>query len=210
MRQGFDTSNPGTQAVPGFDVAGGYLGGATPHVWTLKQWDAQPCRWRSLFWVYDGAADPRASASQAISNARALGCPAGVRIWLDMETHVDPAWVNVFADAIHTQGHTTGCYGSTSTLFRNPVRSGYFPADPTGVSHLYEHPHTLATQWGQQAMPATGLKIDLDVYADGVPLWDTRPAPVQIRPQWATDAIADLTCIATDALTVRTILQINT
>lgn len=50
---------------------------------------------------------------------------------------------------------------------------------------------------------------DLDLWADDW-LASGSPGSPPARPQWATDSIADLTGIATEALAVRTLLQNNT
>lgn len=193
MRHGFDTSNPGTKTVAGYEVAGGYVGGATPHVWSPAQWDAQPARFRCPFFVpYPGMA-PAQQADLLLAALGHLGAPRGTIVFLDMETSADPGLVNGIANIVHAEGHPVGVYGSEGAVFGNPPRSGYFVALYDGVARLYEHPHSIAKQYTRGYVTPEGVTVDLSVFADSVPLWDTRPpVPVQL-PSWAQQAVSALT-----------------
>lgn len=190
-RSGFDVSDP-KGAVTGYDVAGGYIGGNTPHVWTAEQWAEQPARFRNYIWVYDGGTAAIAAAANAVSALEALHVPKPAIVTLDMETGVNPDWVNTFADKIHSEGWATMVYGSPGTVFRNPPRSGYWVADPTGHPHMYEHPHTRATQWTWTATDPEGQRVDVSLYDDSLLLHDTRPPVLPTRPPWAAATLTAL------------------
>ena len=210
MRHGFDTSDPGPAVISGYEVAGGYLGGDTPHVWTGKQWADQPARWRAPFWVYDEGRDVAAQAADAVAAMVALGAPEGSAIILDMEALTQDVAVNMFADYVHEHHYCTMIYGSKSSLFGNPPRTGYVVADYTGTAHLYEHPHTMGTQYATVRADGGLPSLDLDVWADEAPLWDARPPAVQMRPPWATSVIEDLTDIITTAGAARAAVVAST
>jgi hypothetical protein len=209
VRLGFDISDPGTTHLTGYDVAGGYLGGMTPHEWSPAQWAAQGARWRAPFWTPDPGSDPKAQAADIVDLMRELKAPAWSIVWLDMETTINPGLVNGIANEVVAGGFLTGVYGSESTVFANPPRSGYMVALWDGVVSLYEHPHAIAKQYRGNVTDKSGLQVDLDIYADACPLWDTRPAAPPVLPPWAQQSVADLNQIATTALTIRTDIIAN-
>lgn len=209
MRTGFDISDPGSVAIEGFDVAGGYLGGATPHVWTKDQWHAQPARFRSCFWVLDAVRDPGRQADEAVAMMHDLAAPEGSIIWLDVEGLHQPAAVNAFANRVHAWKFFTGVYGQESTVFSNPPRSGYYVALFDKVGRLYEHPHSIAKQYADKAVVTGGLEADLSVFGDHVPLWDTRPPAVNLRPPWAVSAIDKITASLADLQVARAEIAAN-
>lgn len=192
MRTGFDISNPLDQVVGGYDVAGGYIGGATPHVWTPQQWNSQTARWRAPFWLCDPARDPAVQGDDIVAKLKSLGAPRGCIVLLDMETRTDAHLVNGIANVVHAGGYNSGVYGSESTVFGNPPRSGYMVALYDGVEALYEHPHSIGKQYADMVKGPGGLIIDLDVWADSCPLWDTHSQAVSPRPPWVQSAIASL------------------
>ena len=191
-RTAFDVSDP-DHAIGGFDICCFYLGGMTPHPWTDAQIAAQQQRYRLPIWVYDPTRDPLDQAKAAVDRLVQIKAPRGITIALDLETRIAVAAVNAIADFIHGSGGFTMPYGSTSTLFYNPVRSGYWVADPTGVSHQYEHPHTRGTQWNWHGVADTGQRIDESVFDDTLPLWDTKPTTTPPPADPRTEALSELT-----------------
>jgi Domain of unknown function (DUF1906) len=209
MRIGFDTSDPGTTHLVGYDVAGGYLGGDTPHAWSREQWDAQDARWRCPFWVPWPSVDPRQQAADIVTALRNLQAPVGTIYFLDVEALNDTAIINAIANDVHASGYLTGVYGSESTVFANPPRSGYLVALWDGLNTLYEHPHAVGKQYRGNVIDKSGVKVDLDVFTDDCPLWDTRPGSPPQLPSWAAQCVADLNQIEHGAAQIRADLLAN-
>lgn len=179
--QGYDASRPPRQPYPGARWAGGYIGGATPHVWTLDEWNHAITRpdgshLRSLpFWVLERGTDAPSPASQARAAAAAavaLGWRAHSRplrqIAIDRETWEVSHLVRAFAAELLTLGFVGLDYGSAGTLH----------ADPSGLPEFVAHydvppgPFTdkqVAFQY-RAGVPYLGTTVDLDVC--GGPCWD--------------------------------------
>jgi hypothetical protein len=147
----FDASTPPATAPADFEAAAGYIGGDTPHVWTSAEWD----RFRHLYKlpVYvrsnDGT-DPVTDAFAALEQLYRLGVPMGkgLRVALDLETRVAPAYVDGFHAVLAWAGYRVWVYGSASTLFGNPACEGYWVADYAGKGpFMYSHSLVRATQW---------------------------------------------------------------
>lgn len=193
-RSAFDVSDPAGPAL-GFDICAFYAWGNTPHVWTLAQLDAQPARYRLPICVPFPDRTGQEQARQFDLALTEFGCPHGVAVALDMEANRDPSLVNGFADQVHADDRFTIVYGSTGSLFYNPVRSGYWVADPTGSPHMYEHPHTVGTQYSWQGSGFEGQRIDLSLFTDGLALWDTKPGGGSSSPTGKVEVITDLQTI---------------
>lgn len=174
-RAGRDTANPDGDFTAGQDVACGYIGGMAEHVWTPEQWAAQTARYRLGIWVINPYVSPQLAAQQAVAALAALKVPAGVVFAADLETlAVPPGILDPFADEISRLSTFRVCpYGSTSSLFQHSPQAGYWVADPTGVPHVYDHPHVIGTQWAW----LDAYDENLFVPQSGLRLWDTRPDP---------------------------------
>lgn len=163
---------------PAWPVVAGYLGGDTPHVWSVAEWDHQPARYRLPIWVRSnpGAVSAATDTAAAVSAAHKLGVPRGATIALDFETAVMPSYVAAFDKVMTAAGYGTILYGSASTVRKNPQPSrGFWIAEWTGSPHLV--PGSAATQYAGSR--STGGAYDSSVIATSVPLWDTHPpAPV--------------------------------
>jgi len=208
MRTGFDIANP-SSPIPGFDVAAFYLGGDAAHVWTEEQIHTQPARWRWPIWVMAAGGDGRQHGLECVLALCALGVPKHTAVMLDCEAISEPHRVDAFADVVHQAGWITTPYGSTSTLFTNPVRAGYAVATLDGNPVMYSHPHVIGTQWGQETVgPAPGQKIDQWLIVDQLPLWDAHPAPAPL-PGWAAASVKDLQAMETAASAVITLIRAN-
>src|SRR5579863_3052451 len=73
------------------EVVMGYLGGDTPHVWSLAEWNSQPARYRVGIWTRSnpGGYNGTSEAQEAVAKWKSLGAPAGSMIALDLETAED-------------------------------------------------------------------------------------------------------------------------
>lgn len=173
----YDSAWPDNPAPAGDQVVMGYIGGDTPHVWSLADWNSQPARYRIPIWTRDnpGGYSGTTEAQAALAKLDSLGAPRGITVVIDFELAQDADYVLKFDAVMVAAGNKTALYGSKSTLFNNPRPSaGYFPADLTGVPHLY--PGTLLTQYQFES------NWDDDVVSSSLPLWDTRtqPAPIPV------------------------------
>ena len=150
-----------------------YAGGDTPHVWTTKEIAALVARFRLPTWVRSNPTSfsPVTDAQAFLTWLSAHGAPAGSTTVLDLETAVDAPYVTTFGYILNHAGFYVLPYGSSSTLFRNPVLNGYFVAEP---GETVIPANCVAVQYGQGG----GGKWDLDELSDSIPLWDTHPAPV--------------------------------
>lgn len=210
MRSMFDAAVPQPLSeIQGFDVAAGYLGypGATPHTWSVADWNSQSNRWRfpimvPSWWAGQGW-DAIADAAYALSKLREIDAPTGILTGLDMETQIQPGYVSTYVARMNSFGYSVAVYGSTSTVFQNhadTVGGFYWPADPDrhqaammdanrlqalGLS-VSAAPYIVATQYGQKT--GSGVDYDLNVILDIVPLWDTQkgnPVGLTIPPSIA-------------------------
>lgn len=169
MKTAYDAAYPVPGGVPGTTVVLIYTGGDTPHVWTTAEIAAQPERYRLPVYVRSyGGVSATDDALTMCEWLAANGVPAGTATVLDLETLVDPNYVETYGGVVHAAGYQVLPYGSSSTLFQNPKLDGYFVAAP-GSTGMY--PNSVATQYGYYQ------SYDLSWIADTVPLWDTQPQP---------------------------------
>ncbi len=198
-----DISDPGGQVIAGTDLVAFafYLGGATPHVWTRKQIDAQALRWAVPVWVYDQARptadDGHADGQDAAAALHQMGAPPGVGIRVDMETSVNVAYLRAFRSAVNAGGYWYGTYGSASTVFANPPGGcGYWVADWTGSPFMYPDSRVWATQYAdaQQA----GTPWDWSELVDTSHCWDRRPPAPPPPPDWAQKLALSLAPVVTE------------
>jgi len=162
----FDAAYPPLEPYPGCQGVAGYLGGNTPHVWTLDEW----LRFKDLrqlgIWVADLGASAADSGAAAAAAAKALGWRPHAEttraIVLDLETAVDPAWVNAYANAVEAAGYQTWVYGSESTVVQNPPRAGYWIASWDDVPSLEPIADIVAHQYSANVSWA-GTAVDLSV-----------------------------------------------
>jgi hypothetical protein len=169
-----DTSNPNHQNI-GAQVAAGYLGGMTPHAWDRQDWAAQGARWRLAIWVPANPNTGQQEGAAAAEAAHHLGYPKGAAIGWDLETNQWSGEVDAAAEILNLAGYGLMPYGSASTVFANPVHSGYWVADWTGQPHLYARPGVVATQYNHDTRLANGVPVDESLILPSVTLWDTRP-----------------------------------
>ena len=172
-----DMSDPGTIKIDE-DVVGFYIGGDTPHVWTLAQIEMQTARYRHPIWVYNpakpGTDNGIIDGHKAVIQCQALKIPSGVAISLDMETHADPAYVNAARSVIASSGYWTSVYASLDYIKSQPRwGDGYWIADWTGSP---PDPADLpAGTWACQYKPAgDGVPWDTSIVWSTAHLWDTQ------------------------------------
>lgn len=176
LSHGFDAAFPPAAAYPGCQVVAGYIGGNTPHVWSLAEW----LRFSSLrqipIWVANlnpGAASGTAQGQAAAAAAHALGWKdhaANPRaIVLDMETWINPGFVTSFAQAVHAAGYITWVYGSASTVIHDPACGGYWAASWDGIETLENMPNVVGHQY-KADVSYQGTQVDLSVWAGSA--WD--------------------------------------
>src|SRR5579859_5546389 len=118
----FDASDPTKPA--GFDGTAFYIGGATPHVWTASEISAYSYNLRIPIWVpwwfRTGEWNAIKDASDCLTALDNLGMPPGHVFQIDMETKIEPNYINDFGDEMKSHGYYPIPYGSSSTIFSNP------------------------------------------------------------------------------------------
>jgi len=200
MRRMFDAAFP-PPAPPPWEVAAGYIGGNTPHVWTDPEWARQTARWRLPIFTRSTGGDPNIDAAQAVRWLRAHGAPPGCCVALDYETRIDPGYLRTFDWIVEQAGYLTMVYGTRRTVLQNPKPSGgYWVADwpvPGETPHPHLYPGSAATQWSGSG-PFGGV-YDPNLVADSTPLWDTQ-GDLMADAQDILNAIADLKTTVQDGL----------
>lgn len=176
MRWMYDASEPPAEP-PHWHVAGGYIGGNTPHVWTRDEWKAQPAPYLLPIWTASDREDTAAAAGQdawdIITALNMLGVPRGVTIAVDTETTVYSRYIPALSDFLLGQVRLMN-YGSFSFVTRNPLTSGgRWAADWTGqVQTGLELDHThgiVAVQIADDKM--LSKPWDWSLIDAGIPLW---------------------------------------
>ena len=124
----YDASIPPTTAPHGFKGAAGYLGGRTPHVWTLDEWlvATDDGNLRALgIWTGTREAYPVEHANLAASAAIRLGWKAHANprryIAVDEEDTLASAWIEAFARQLKIRGFDCLSYRSLSAILANPT-----------------------------------------------------------------------------------------
>lgn len=150
----FDASTPPTSAPSLFRAVAGYIGGATPHVWTNEEWARFPSLKKLPIWVSTAAiaGDPFGAdkdGAAILDRLHALGVPKRTAVVVDLETRVHPEYVGKLQGIVNRGGYFLWPYGSASTLFGNPAANGYWVADYTGKRFMYSHRGTRATQYAE-------------------------------------------------------------
>jgi hypothetical protein len=173
MRTMYDAAFP-PKNPPQHDAIAGYIGGNTPHVWTVAEWEDQTAKSGARFWlpIYvrsnPGSHDPFNDAAIACNWLLNRGMPEGMTLALDYETAVNANYLEEFDGVVSRAGWRVAVYGSISTVRKNPEPSGgYWIADWTGRPHIV--PGSVATQWSGSG--PFGGAYDPNLVADSMPLW---------------------------------------
>lgn len=170
--QFYDAAFPPANPPAGMDGVQFYIGGDTPHVWTLEEIQAARVRFRLPTWVRSNPSVQIAQqdAQDAVKQLVAIGAPVHTLVCLDSETSVDPEYVALFFYAMRGFGYQIIEYGSVSTVFSNVIPNGlYDGAHWTNRAHM--EPGTQMTQW--EAFGA----FDESSALSTLPFWDTQAAP---------------------------------
>jgi hypothetical protein len=149
-RSMWDASSPPAVPPAGFDAAAGYLGGDTPHIWTVDEWRRLDRLPKLPIWVRSDPGTPAQGESDALIALHRLyqiGAPRGITVALDLEEAVDPPFTERFGSVMHWAGFYVWPYGSRDFIFRNPPLDGYWVADFTGTPHFAAGANVRATQW---------------------------------------------------------------
>jgi hypothetical protein len=151
MQNMFDASTPPLVAPGGFHAVAGYIGGRTPHVWTLNEWQRFHSLRKLPIYVPSqaiGGHDVAAiDVGEILHQCYHLQIPRGTPIVLDMETAADKPFDLAVADMLHFFGYRTWIYGSRSTIGNNPPCDGEWVAEYTHVPHMVPGGNVKATQW---------------------------------------------------------------
>lgn len=176
---GYDASTPPADP-PKTDVVEIYAGGDTPHDWTDIEIAAQTAEYGLPVWVRYPMPGPGPNIDSAdfLRWLRAHGVPTGCYTMLDIETGVDPGYVQKFGDRLHSAGYKVAVYGSPSTAYRNPPLDGYVIAHWDNNPALDEGSEAVGDQY--ESLPA----YDLDTFKQGMEFWKIhdKPAPVIETP----------------------------
>lgn len=166
----YDAAFPPLSHPANADGVAFYIGGDTPHTWSLEEIAAQKVRYRLPIYVRSDpvTANASADAAEAIVRLGMISAPRGTLVALDSETSADADYVRTFVGTLNKAGHPVIDYGSVSTVFGNDNPDGYYwGAHWTSKAHL--EPGTQMTQW-----VATGAYDESTALAT-LPFWDTRP-----------------------------------
>lgn len=176
LLQAGDSSTPPAE-YGNLPVYAFYLGGQTPHVWTVEEVRAIPARWGVPIWVNvnpdgDAAADADAFASQL---AR-YGWSRGVSVSLDTEDTVQEHYIPVFDDGVKARGYTLLHYESKEVQGVNPPTSGgkwtaLWDDDPDLPAGSAAHQYASADQ--------AGTPWDSSVFSTSIALHELNPI---VRP----------------------------
>jgi len=147
----------GTEAILG------YLGGRTPHVWTLKEWQRFGQLLQMGIWVADLGASPVDQAAKAAAAAHALGFARFRGILLDFEAAADPAFIGEMGLKVRDHGFIPLGYESAGVLNANPRLDGIVLAQPNQPPVVPAGQLIIGRQY-KWDLACGNTKIDLDVF----------------------------------------------
>ena len=195
--QGYDASTPPWPVPAIYEVTGGYIGGATPHVWTADEWATKALKRKLPIYVptyfHDGVLRAGSDAIDCVHALRSAGVPQGVCVGLDLETLIAPSYVEAFDNVVFAAGYRVVEYGSSSTIFKNPRTSGGYwvatrPHNPDFPGYGKLYPGSVMTQV-QDLGP-----YDVDVIDADLVFWgdDVTPIPTPLPTYWTNTVIQNL------------------
>lgn len=132
---GFDASTPPTRPYPNARICAGYLGGRTPHVWSLAQWNEAngegDLRSLGIYVIEDESLSPVALADDMAQEAFALGWKPHANVLryvcLDSENPDNPGfaaqagpYISHVADSLLQRGFQLLDYRSVDALLASP------------------------------------------------------------------------------------------
>src|SRR5712664_1768246 len=125
MHKIMDAAYPPVTVPHGIDGVMGYIGGNTPHAWTVAEWLRFQHTAQFPVYVPNLAGNPVAQGAEAVSLARALGWAPHMAgnseraIIIDLETAIDRAFYYAMANSVMIGGFVPVAYGSMSTVLEN-------------------------------------------------------------------------------------------
>lgn len=195
LRHMYDAAYP-IHPVLGCTVTAGYIGspGATPHVWSKPEWQANsytlrlpiyvPSWFRTRMWNASG------DATECVNALSALGVPKGSAVALDFETEVNSVYVSEINANVLESGWRMLLYGSKDYVFQNPrTAAGYWAADWERTVEQGLIPGSVATQYRNLA------DWDLSVIDPSVQLWGD---PID-STSWTETLLNDLPTVQSGA-----------
>lgn len=165
----YDAAFPPQPPPTGFDGVAFYVGGDTPHVWSVAEIQAQPVRFRLPIFTRSNPPGPGVASdvAAAVTRLREIGAPKGCLVAWDSETSVDPAYIKAVYFALKAEGYTLIDYGSMPGVFGNDNPDGYYwGAQWTNVPHIA--PGDVMTQWRSLS------SYDESSSQPVLPFWDTQ------------------------------------
>jgi hypothetical protein len=149
----------GTEAILG------YLGGKTPHVWTVDEWDRFGHLLQMGIWVPDPSSNPVDQARLAAEAAHQLGWFRGdLRgILIDDEANNDPAFLGEMGLKLREDGYVPLGYESAGVLNANPRLDGIVLAQPNQEPVVPAGQLIIGRQF-KWDLVVGDTKIDLDVF----------------------------------------------
>ena len=167
----FDAAYPPVQPFPGCQAVAGYIGGNTPHVWTLAEWQRFAGLVQFPIWTgyqrTNGAADGQAAAQLMHQLGWNPGSPYRRAVILDMEDEPNGAYGDGFGSAVWAAGYQTFVYEDLARLLAggNPPKEGYLVADWTNVPSIPPYDNVVGCQYAGN-VPWEGGAVDLSVITD--------------------------------------------
>jgi peptidoglycan hydrolase-like protein with peptidoglycan-binding domain len=165
--------------LPDADGYAFYIGGDTPHVYTLPEVVSLKAKYRYLLPIFVRSNPPGPGAASdvvaAVIRLRTIGAPAGCLVALDSETSIDAAYVRAFFAGLKLAGYVLIDYGSQAFVMGNKNPDGYYwGADWTDRPHL--HSGDVMTQY------VSFQADDVSLASSALPFWDTHAGPVPDPP----------------------------
>lgn len=166
--RGFDAAYPPDSAYPGCAVAAGYIGGNTPHFWTLAEWRRFEHLYQLPIWTGYLEDDPAGHARDAAATASGLGwIPRDGNTWraiaLDMEGQSSEAWIAAFGSNLRDYGYLCWPYLALSALSSDPAGYDVWLPDWTGVPEIPPYRNVIACQY-EGNVAFGGTQVDLSVW----------------------------------------------
>lgn len=140
-----DASQEPDVLPPGTDVVAGYIGGNTPHVWSVGEWERFPKVKKLPIYVATANGNGLADGWEALKRLYQLDVPKGTTVSYDLETNVWPTATWNFYNLLRWAGYYVWPYGSFDYIYKNPKCSGYWVAQYTDELHMA--PDSVATQY---------------------------------------------------------------
>ena len=158
----------------GTTILGGsfYIGGNTPHVWTLDEVAELKKHYRFLLPIFTRSDPQNANASadfnKALEQLRYYGVPSGrgYLMQLDYEAAVDSSYELAFDAMLLKNGYRLELYGQSSTVTANKIPSGGY--DIARWTNQDYAPTSTADQFADVG------EYDLNDFRNDAPLWDTQ------------------------------------